>query len=323
MNYKQDLVSRFWEYQSAHFGDRPALFERSNNGSGRPPVFVKDQAHHNVIVSPAADARSAGSMLGLIPYRERHKWFGSMSSSQALAQSVFGNLAANGALRVLYEVSDDDGRPLLDRGLGLIEAFGMETKVSHLGEPRPTSIDVSFFGARRVAIECKLTESDIGTCSRPRLGQDRSDCCSGAYSFANAKAPGAPTRTTRCPLTAIGVKYWEYVPQIFEWPSTGDVAVCPLNTNYQLVRNVLAASVREDGTVSPTNGRVVLVYDDRNPAFQEGGAGLSAYLCTKSALLSEYSGALSKCPWQRILMVLRSDESLRWLTYELGEKYGL
>lgn len=139
-----------------------------------------------------------------------------MSSSQALAQSIFGNLAANAALHVLYDVSDDDGRPLLDRGLGLVEAFAMETKVSHLSEPRRTSIDVSFFRAIRVAMECKLTESDIGTCSRPRLDQDRRDCCSGAYSFANAKAVGAPIRTTRCPLTAIGVKYWEYVPQIFE-----------------------------------------------------------------------------------------------------------
>ena len=45
-------------------------------------------------------------------------------------------------------------------------------------------------------------------------------------------------------------------------------------------------------------GHVVLVYDERNPAFQKGGKGYAAYEETRNALLEP--DRLKKCSWQQI-----------------------
>jgi hypothetical protein len=94
-----------------------------------------------------------------------------------------------------------------------------------------------------------------------------------------------------------------------------------LNRLYQLVRNVLAACVREDGTVAPERGHALVIYDDRNPAFRPGGAALADYVETRGAL--RYPGLLRKCSWQRIVRHLRAKGLLSWLTQALDEKYGL
>jgi len=87
-------------------------------------------------------------------------------------------------------------------------------------------------------------------------------------------------------LTDIGVLYWKYIPQIFKWRENADLAQCPIYKNYQLVRNILSACVRKDGTVSLNNGHVVLIYDERNPSFNPGGAGFKAYEQTKRRFLA-------------------------------------
>ncbi|HEX9617669.1 MAG TPA: hypothetical protein VGA03_09635 [Anaerolineales bacterium] len=74
-------------------------------------------------------------------------------------------------------------------------------------------------------------------------------------------------RVERCSLTEIGVLYWRYVPQLLEWSNEVDLNPCPLNQNYQLVRNILAVGVRPNGKVSPDNGHVVLIYDERNDEY--------------------------------------------------------
>jgi len=56
-----------------------------------------------------------------------------------------------------------------------------------------------------------------------------------------------------------------------------------LRANYQLVRNLLAVSVPSDAMPSGA-GHVVLVHDERNPAFQAGGKGYTAYEETRNAL---------------------------------------
>jgi hypothetical protein len=121
-------------------------------------------------------------------------------------------------------------------------------------------------------------------------------------------------------LTEIGVLYWQYVPSLFAWKKEGDLNPCPLNKNYQLVRNILAAGVK-DGTVFSKNGHAVLIYDKRNPAFQFDGDGEKAYLETKRAL--KEPRMLRKCSWQRIVQHMREKEILPWLTEELNLKYGL
>ena len=99
------------------------------------------------------------------------------------------------------------------------------------------------------------------------------------------------------------------------------MAPCPLHQNYQLVRNILAAGVTAEGKASPDNGHALLIYDVRNPAFQEGGKGLAAFAATREALWEPTM--LRKCSWQRIVRHLRNEGILPWLTEQLALKYGL
>lgn len=317
-DYKADLNQRYWEYQKSQFSNGLNFFERPYAQDGRPPVFIRDEAWRNVIVNSVASQQDTHRLLALIPNGERQKWFGSMNSSQALAQSIFGNLAINDSLHYLSEIKDDEGQDLFGKAKISSDNFAMEYKVKYLREPRSTSLDGYVSGDYRIAIECKFTEAEVGTCSRPRLESTvsnyESEHCNGTYSIQR-------TRKERCSLTEIGVLYWHYVPSLFKWKSDSDLNPCPLNKNYQLVRNILAAGVKPDGTVSLNNGRVVLIYDERNPAFQNNGNGLIAYIEVQKALREPTM--LRKCSWQRIVQHMREKDILSWLTKNLTPKYGL
>jgi hypothetical protein len=117
------------------------------------------------------------------------------------------------------------------------------------------------------------------------------------------------------------VKYWKYVPDLFDWRNDEEITPCPLFRNYQLLRNLLAIGVQPDGSVSMENGHAVLIYDQRNPAFQEGGKGYQTYQETRSALKNP--AMLRKASWQSITGFLKRNAILPWLTEELGKKYGL
>jgi hypothetical protein len=73
--------------------------------------------------------------------------------------------------------------------------------------------------------------------------------------------------------------------------------------------------------VSAANGHAILVYDERNPAFQKGGDGFVAFEETRGAL--KIPSVLRKCSWQRIMRHLRTNMILPWLTEQLELKYGL
>lgn len=211
-----------------------------------------------------------------------------------------------------------NGTPLLGNARISADNFAMEHKVDYLGEPRRTSLDGYFEGDYRVAIECKFTESEVGTCSRPRLTRAdsnyESDYCNGNY----ARQRG---RKGYCSLSEIGVMYWQYIPRLFHWRNDSDLIPCPLHENYQLVRNILSVGVRPDGRVSAANGHVVLIYDERNPAFQKGGKGSGAFAETQQALRE--LTMLRKCSWQRIIRHMRNRGILAWLTEQLALKYGM
>jgi hypothetical protein len=316
--YKADLLRRYWDYQRERFPAWQDYFERPEAPDQRPPVFLRGQAWLNVIFNPTAHLPEMLQLLTLLPARERHKWFRSMNSSQALAQSVLGNLTVYDALGYLAEITDDDGEPLFSDAQVMPDNFTLEYRVSTLGEPRATSLDAFVSGDYQVAVECKFTESQVGTCSRPKLKPTAAnyerDHCDGTYTVQRA-------RKERCSLTEVGVRYWQYVPELFNWRSDRDYAPCPLKHNYQLVRNVLAAGVRPDGSASIGHGHALLLYDERNPAFQPGGKGYTAYAETQSALKAP--AMLRKCSWQRITRHLRDRAVLPWLTDELVLKYGL
>ena len=171
--YREAMVARFWRYQKEFFRDRPEIFEHPDMGDGRPPVFLRHAAESNVLMAPDISGEDRSRLLGEIPPRERHRWFRSMSSSQAIALSVFGNLKMYGLLGLLNGLHDEQGRPIFGDEAITSENFRMEYKVDSLGEPRPTSLDALITGKHPVAIECKLTESDVGSCSRPHLTETR------------------------------------------------------------------------------------------------------------------------------------------------------
>lgn len=317
-NYKDDLNQRYWKYQKAQFPNDLGYFERPMAQDGRPPVFIRNESWRNVIIKPNENQEEAKRLFSLIPEGERHTWYGSMNSSQALAQSVFGNLAVHNMLDSLSDVKSDDGLSLFGEAKLASDKFCMEYRVDYLGEPRSTSLDGLISGEYQVAIECKFTETEVGMCSRPLLTKTASnyerDYCDGTYSFQKE-------RMSRCSLTERGVLYWRYLPQLFKWENDVDYIPCPLNKNYQLVRNILAAGVQKNGEVSAENGHVVLIYDERNPAFQDNGDGSIAYHQTRDGLREPK--LLRKCSWQRITSHLRVEKVLPWLTDSLAQKYGL
>ena len=317
-DYKVDLHQRYWKYQETQFANEQMLFDPRYVKPASPPVFIRSNAQKNVIINPSASEQEKKKLLDLIPKGEFHKWYGSMNSSQALAQSVLGNLFVYNSLHYLSEIKDDEGLDLFGKAQISSDNFEMEKKITYLGEPRHTSLDGYISGDYQIAIECKFTEPEVGTCSRPRLESKvsnyESEHCNGTYSIQRE-------RKERCSLTEIGVLYWRYVPSLFKWENNNDINPCPLHRNYQLIRNILAAGVKSDGTVSVNNGHVVLIYDERNPASKNNGHVHHAYMEVQKAL--KEPTMLRKCSWQRIVQHIREKDILSWLTGNLALKYGL
>ncbi len=316
--YKAELNERYWGYQECQFPTWQHFFDRPQAPGLRPPVFRVGEAWRNVLFAPDAVKTEIDRLLALVPDPERHRWFRSMNSSQALAQSVLGNLAAHGQLSSLADLQAEDGTAVFGDAELSSDHFAMEFRIDYLREPHRTSLDGYIGGDYRVAIECKFTEAEVGTCSRPRLKPSasnyESEHCNGSYAR-------QLSREARCSLTEVGVLYWKYVPELFGWKEGQDLSPCPLARNYQLVRNVLAIGVSPDGEVSPSKGHVLLIFDDRNPSFQNGGVGHKSFTDTREALRQPLM--LRKCSWQRITHHMRSRSILPWLTEQLELKYGL
>ena len=194
----------------------------------------------------------------------------------------------------------------------------LEHQVQTLGEPRRTSVDVLLeAGSRRVAVECKFTEREFGVCSRPKLRPDESSYadqhCDGNYRVQRQ-------RRNRCALTEIGVRYWTFLPELFDWSADEDMIPCPLSTVYQLARNALAATVTDAG-IDPDSGHVLVVYDARNPEFALGGAAQRQYDAISAA--SRIPGLIRRVSWQHVTGCLGAAPELAYLVTALSEKYGI
>ena len=142
---------------------------------------------------------------------------------------------------------------------------------------------------------------------RPRLPRDNPSYCDGTYTVQHG-------RRTRCALTEIGVQYWQHAPAVFNWNPDIDHSPCPLAWTYQLVRNVLAATVRKD-RVETASGHALIIYDERNPAFWPGGNARSAYDAVCTAL--RHPGLLRTVSWQRVI------DQLSRLVISAGSSMGL
>ncbi len=313
----EQIHRTLWNWADRHHADRHHA-DRLDGGSreGRPPVLTREYATLNVLVPP--DPLKAEEIRGAIPPAQRHRHFASLRSSQALTQSVFGAIAAFDRLDILDDVKAECGRPAFSndhRGWRL----ELEHEVHTLGEPRPTSVDVLLSGSQgRVAIECKFTELEFGTCSRPRLQPGdagyAAQHCDGTY----RRQAG---RGARCSLTSIGVRYWDHLPQLFDWPADRDHEPCPFGFVYQLARNVLAAVVTREAEIEPSGGHALVLYDARNPTFQVGGEADRQWETALAACL--VPALIRRLSWQRLLGFIGDAAELTWLVDALREKYGL
>ena len=313
-DYLKTLVQRFWDYSQS---EMTPMLESSQRDIRRPPVFRKEHAAQNILFPPHANDDHRVVIESTLPVKERHRWFRSMKSSQAVAQSVFGNLIASGNLGLLHGLESDEGLSAFCEDIGTANSQ-LEYAVRHLGEPRPTSVDLWVEGSRRIAVECKLTEQDFGTCSRPRLTKSRDqnydrDYCNGSYTQ-------QMSRQSRCSLSEIGVRYWDYIPALFNWNFDEDLNSCPLRMTYQLVRNVLAAAVTPDGRIEKSNAHALIIYDARNPSFKPGGVGDTQWKAVKSAL--KRPELLRSCSWQTLVEHISRSGEQTWLVEQLKMKYG-
>jgi hypothetical protein len=315
--YNNDLIDRFWKYQKMRFPDLDKYFDRTGRTVQRPPVFIKKAAKYNVLMEPGIDDDKQKKILEEIPVNRRHRWFCSMKSSQALALTVFGNLKTFDRIGILSELQNEGGEFPFENAVVKNGSLCMEHDIDYLGEPRRTNVDVFVSGNYQIGVECKLTENDFGTCSRSRLKPEEpnynADFCDGTYTYQRG-------RKERCSLTEIGILYWKYIPNILYWRNDIDLTPCPLNLTYQLVRNILAVCVRPDGTVAPERGHVVLIYDERNHAFHNGGKAHAALKEISKVL--RFPNLLRMCTWQKITERIRHEPVLQWLGNELKLKYG-
>ncbi|MBF0595610.1 MAG: hypothetical protein HQL22_11690 [Candidatus Omnitrophica bacterium] len=311
--YAKDIVRQFMCYRASFFKENQRVFDRPDGDLMRPPVFLPEYADMNILFHENMPLEVKHHLLCLISDDARHEWFRSMNSSQALAQSVFGNLSVIGNLNCLNVLHGDDGKPLFISG-SKKSPLQMEYPVDSLGESKRTSLDVFIDGDYKVAVECKFIEDGVGPCSRPDVKKDDKKYlmkhCDGRYIRQHG-------RQERCSLTDAKIKYWEYVPYVFKWDVTMDHAPCPLLDTYQIVRNILAVCVTSDKKVNLKGGHVVLLYDARNPLFEDGGI---AWQKVKEALRER--DLLQKCTWQEVVAAMRNDKEISWLTDLLKAKYG-
>ena len=314
--YITELRRGFGDYRKSHFAGRGELFEPRPEGDA---VVFKREFVENNLLTPQCSAIDRAQIIGKIPRTKRHTHFGSMQSSQALAQSIFGTLEILNRLPLLSEITAEGGLPAFASMLsGTKLAF--EQEIRTLGEkpPRTTSIDVWFAGTHRIAVECKLAEPDFGTCSRTRLKPtDREfeeQHCDGNYARQRE-------RIERCSLSEIKVQYWKHLEELFTWRQDIDHRPCPLNKTYQLVRNILAACVNHDGKLDVDSGHALVVYDQRNPTMMSGGICDSQWRTTYQALQAR--GTLRRISWQSFIRQWPKDEILDSMKTELRAKYGL
>lgn len=161
-------------------------------------------------------------------------------SSQAIAVDVFGTLkTSRDRDRILDAIAERVG--VTPGGPWAITLEWTDTD-RLLGEPRPTQVDTLAVGSKAaLVIECKFTEPG-GQCSQTAALSSGERQCNGGY--ADQINPRNGVRA-QCALTGKGIRYWEYIPKVFELDPGVDHTPCPFKGDaYQWMRNaVLAAAI--------------------------------------------------------------------------------
>lgn len=293
--YKIELISRCRDYGKSFSG-------AIDTETGEGHVFLREQEDLNLL-NP--------TLASFIPRHNRHKWFRSMLSSQALAVSALGTMAQRRELPLLSELQCDDSLMLAPEKLDFhLKAFEFTPKWLEMGK-RKSQIDAYAESPRwRLAIECKLTEPDVGHCQMSKDGEPQTayDELPG-YKFCNR-------------VMYNGAAYWRYWPEISHLPLPEACADdCPMHRTYQLARNVICAGIDQETGGFDGRGTALLLYDERNPSFQVNGDGLRSYETLKKALKD--TSMLRSATWQSLAGLLVVSGGYEDLLLFLKEKYGI
>lgn len=204
-------------------------------------------------------------------------------SSQALAIDVFGTLQAhpyrNQLTVLMMRLAFPGGGPS-----SVNWNVGKEVEVHSLGEPRPTQLDAQLEGeADEVAVESKFCEAAAGPCSQPKSRQ-----CNGRYELQENPENGV---TARCALTGKGIRYWDYIPSLFDLDTQRDhPGECPFRDGkYQYMRNFVAAESLARQGDRPKKSYFILLYaeGDLFPMSQEVGSPSSPWNLWRGRLNEE------------------------------------
>lgn len=163
-----------------------------------------------------------------------------LHSSQALAIDVFGTIIQSPERDNIMDAIAKDLE--LPAGGGWnIELEWIDKDSNGLKEKRRTQVDVMAENHNSIIfIECKFTEPDGGACSQTKsIGRGSRKGliqCDGDYHWQVNPANG---KGVRCSLTGKGIRYWEAIPQIFNFDPNTDYAPCPFKgPEYQWMRNL-------------------------------------------------------------------------------------
>jgi hypothetical protein len=284
MQFVVEQIKAFWR----HAGDEPDFID---DGSAVPAV-----ANDNTTLQP------------------RPLPTGSLRSAQALARALFDGAQRLGGLGALGTLLAEDGYPALP-GIGAA-SLQHDHAVRLPGETALVPVDLRVIGTPEIFVDVKFTEARFGICDKPGLKPSdpdfARDLCTGAYRAQNH-------RQSRCTLTEQGAGFWRHLPALFDWDAASDLDPCPLFDAFQLARLVLAVCAEPDGGIATTDRHVLVIYDDRSPAFWPGGEADAQWLETVRHL--RYPRLLRRVSWQAVIRHLAAEPALTGLLAQLCDRY--
>ncbi len=176
-----------------------------------------------------------------------HKHINSGKSSQALAFNLFGPIIVSNDFISLNALLAENG--IIDEDICSVE-FEYSDIVIFNEKRSPTSIDIVLKNSLDkpiVFIECKLTEDGFGGCSRYR---DKK--CNGMNPL---------NKSNECYWETRDIHYWRKVTEHSMTELLESIEICPFAKHYQFFREFLFSVAN--------NGKFVLLYDQRNPVFND------------------------------------------------------
>lgn len=166
-------------------------------------------------------------------------------SSQALTIDVFGTLQVSASRdAVLSHLAAHLGLPAAGPWQVSLEWHDPDNL---LREKQPTWVDAVAQGAESlIFFEGKFTESDGGGCSQTHVLREKKQRglrqCNGSYMW---QTNPVNQLEARCALSAKGIRYWELIPQVFDYDADGSYIVCPFaGAWFQWMRNLIGCYAR-------------------------------------------------------------------------------